>query len=173
MEITKEIIAKVYAQYLGAKVDLSNTEWYKLESESRNRFIEATLVGVNSNEESAGACIKHNIKTQNNGLQFLDFSVFKLILKPLSSLTKEDAIILNDMGNGNSEFSISYFEGSGFDRETILDWTSFNFNQYQYLISQFYDVPHRLLKVGGRTHTDYKDCKTLQEVGLAIYEETK
>ncbi len=169
MKFSNDIIGKVIAQYLGATVDVSNTEWYKEERRLRGRFIEATLAGLNLHDDSLRACISHNIKTQSNGMQWLDFSAFKLILKSLSSLTKEDAIILNSMSNGNSEFRISYFEGEGIiDKETILDWTSLNFNQYQYLISQFYDVPHRLLKVGGRTATDLQDGKTLFEAGLAL-----
>lgn len=182
-KITNDIIAKVISSYLGVKIDLSNTEWYKLEMMERGRFIEATLSGINSNENSVGACIQHNIKTQNNGLQWLSFSAFKLILKPLSSITDEDAIEVGKILFGKEysvgevdrrndyEVSVKVLKPDTTINQNVYigfkgglsncnGWGLQNMLQaYQYLQSKGYDLPQHLL--GG---------KTLQEAELAIYE---
>ncbi len=170
MKITEEIKAKVMLPYLGVKVDLSKTQWYKQEAKLRNRFIQGTLIGGKSDKLSAIACIEHNIKTQNNGLQWLNFSTFKLILKPLSEITDKEVLEVAKL-NG--------YKIDGDYRKYTIDITRKmlsairidisighhslqvghnSIQAYQYLISKGYDLPHFLL--GG---------KTLKQSGIAIY----
>lgn len=143
MEITNEIKAKVFAQYLG--------QYFK--------------VGVFS-----GDLKNINIET--------DLSNTMLVLKPLSSITDEDAIeATKHFGRApfifervNDSIEVGFFDrgvisigfngkisdaGSEITRQGI-DY----FISYQYLQSKGYDLPQYLL--GG---------KTLKEAGLAIYEQ--
>lgn len=154
MKFSEDIIGKVIAQYLGAKVDISNTEWYKDERKLRNRFIEAKLSGVNLHEDSMRGCIKHNIETNNNGLQWLDYNAFKLILKPLSSITDEDAIEVAKMWN---KHTITVHNKDSV-KEFLSKHGCINYLEiYQFLISRYYDIPQLLL-----------NGKTLFEAGLAL-----
>ncbi len=77
----------------------------------------------------------------------------KLILKPLSKITHENAVELYKAIKYNlrsTTFILQTLKALPFNKSTIA---------YQYLISKGYDLPHYLL--GG---------KTLQECGLAIYD---
>jgi len=164
MKITDKIKAQVMLPYAcsGIEVDLSNTDWYKQEAKLRNRFIKATLAGVTSHKLYTLACIEQNIKTQNGGLQWLNLSAFKLILKPLSKISKEDAdgvVKIMNYEQKDTLKDILYIA-----KFKILDSTSPEkaIEIYQFLQSKGYDMPQYLL--GG---------KTLQDVGLAIYEKQK
>lgn len=89
----------------------------------------------------------------------------KLILKPLSAVTDEDAIdIACKIGeNNNWQYIQSLFTRIGqfshHDYDIIISRILNRVDVYQYLQSNGYDLPQYLL---GR--------KTLHEVGLAIYE---
>jgi hypothetical protein len=165
MKIKEEIKAKVMLPYLGVKVDLSKTQWYKQESKLRNRFIEAILAGGKSNKLSTIACIEHNIKTQNNGLQWLNLSAFKLILKPLSEITDKEVLEVAKLNGYRVDGSYKNYTLE-ITKDALLgkrpDVKIINVECWQYLISRGYDLPQYLL--GG---------KTLKQAGLAIYKKLK
>ena len=82
----------------------------------------------------------------------------KLILKPLSAITDDDALEIQRIYDGDK----GYFEqqyrivrGKSFAKDPSL-----NYEAYQYLIGKGYDIKHRLL-----------GHLTLQQAGLAVYEE--
>lgn len=163
MKITEEIKAKVMLPYLGVKVDLSKTQWYKQEAKLRNRFIQATLAGINLHENSKRACIQHNIRTQNDGLQWLDFSAFKLILKPLSEITDKEILQVAKLNGyrvdgSYKNYTIEITKGALLGKRP--DVKIVNVECWQYLTSRGYDLPYFLL--GG---------KTLKQSGIAIYEQ--
>lgn len=88
---------------------------------------------------------------------------FKLVLKPLSSLTEQDATEIASILNENPKHIIACFNGQpeykkGPDEKKI----KFFIEQtivYQFLQSRGYDLPQYLL-----------GNKTLKEAGLAVYE---
>lgn len=136
MEITNEIKAKVFAQYLGQKV------WYN-GTGSTNSIMDGNKLYSND---------------------------YKLLLRPLSAITDEDAIEV-----ANLNYVPEYFDGDNKSaanlgrywvkqiREMRHDDTpKYVWLTFQYLQSKGYDLPHYLL--GG---------KTLKEAGLAIYEQEK
>jgi hypothetical protein len=106
-------------------------------------------------------------------LDYFGYSI-KIILKPLSSITDEDArvmAVLNGAVFGPGDIS---FESEGFfgvrirnDKDGIgnpvkdrfIMWDQLTLPVFQFLQSEGYDLPQYLL--GG---------KTLHEAGLAIYE---
>lgn len=148
MNTTNEIKAKVFAQYLGQKWqwDLRGTPILKLYSSDLTE-IERFEFG-------------HNVK---------------LILKPLSAITDEDAIEAGELlgiYNRNIPNAIGPFKEhktvSGLiiaffcDKLKLQPSNLLIATAYQYLISKGYDLPHYLL--GG---------KTLHKAGLAIYENEK
>ncbi len=156
MEITNEIKAKVFAQYLGQKVysetdfpkrntllgvieDIGVTRWYKEEGGLEDSFVIGHLKG----------------------------DTF-LLLKPLSSITDEDKIELGQCFNVTTdEFDNTIYKAlsdifiNQFLEKGNLTYTVYTIlHAFQLLQSKGYDLPQYLL-----------DGKTLKEAGLAIYEE--
>ncbi|HWY09701.1 MAG TPA: hypothetical protein VN026_00175 [Bacteroidia bacterium] len=140
-EISNELKAKVFAQYLGQTFK-SNGRKYKM-------------------------TVTETTNTHEKSLFFATDNVCELILKPLSTITDEDAIEASSIIGGASHLSK---ESQIAQLKELFSLPSFFVNQtnisgykwlqcIQYLQSKGYDLPHFLL--GG---------KTLQEAGLAIYE---
>jgi len=130
MEITNEIKAKVFAQYLGQYV-ICDSEYHG--------------------------------KKELNGRSLFGLPPCKIILKPLSAITDEDAIEVAQLIMGGFE---ALKNGKAFIKQIdkresmVLHFHPLNtFQAFQFLQSKGYDLPNYLL--GG---------KTLNEVGLAIYE---
>lgn len=156
MEITNEIKAKVFAQYLGQiwRWQVGSLVYtIKFCLDDLDKFIVKRL-------KYSGQTVEH-----------------KLILRPLSKITDEDAIecailegLVNAKVSQRGDGGINMKDDSydlllSFDCEIWLykyglkTHTNKSFLIYQYLISKGYDLPNYLL--GG---------KTLKECGLAIYE---
>jgi len=146
MEITNEIKARVFAQYLGQKINL------KKEGQAENLIL--------------------NVHRLHYGMVLNKFGEVKLILKPLSSITDEDAIeclnicLAEDWYSNETEkrawvdiLKTELIDGFGSVQMKIKPYFSMVWKIYQLLQSKGYDLPQYLL--GG---------KTLQEAGLAIYE---
>lgn len=141
MEITNEIKAKVFAQYLGhiCRYDMEGRPFR----------------GTDKNEL---------LTTEN--LALLCFSNHrKMVLKPLSAITDEDAIYLAKVvyPDWKTRFDDS-FNFSGIGRDIVCAtykgrYSEIKLNYAQFLQSRGYDLPQYLL-----------DGKTLHEAGLAIYE---
>lgn len=141
MEISNEIKCKVLALYLGQMINENNSTLYD------------TMVSVDLFNES--------ICTSNHITYKLD--EVKLVLKPLSEISDEDAIQVDELISPQYS-SIKHFHTVTRGKVWIRDILSGNqvsnvFNVYQFLQYKGYDLPNYLL--GG---------KTLQESGLAIYE---
>jgi len=164
MEITNEIKSKVFAQYLGNKV----------EYQDRTGIICTYYLPANANYKSSYWICSLEEEGNREMSCSANINDCKLILKPISALTNEDAIevaVLAGMVRpmNRFEFVISrhinytkhilseYFEGYRPTEEIITGnvWLSI----FQYLQSKGYDIPQHLL--GG---------KTLFECELAIYE---
>jgi hypothetical protein len=157
MEITNEIKAKVFAQYLGQYS-------YKDYSAQGLGIRREKLVGVEENGIIwIWDALSHRAENRPDA---------KLILKPLSSITDEDAIevaklqqeyeqkeeirvafSIDEKNNGCLDCLIEY---KGYSHDY---WQPVYSPTFQYLQSKGYDLPNYLL--GG---------KTLKEAGLAIYE---
>lgn len=172
MEIKKETKAKVFAQYLGQRC-LSG-HW---------------LVGVNFGNEIT----RPLLMTENKGSTTIDweadFNMDMLELKPLSSITDDDAIEVAKIIRKDEEFKISSISKDSVIIESkdgfVTIFLDFGITSvykeyesqkidrcpesfiddykivsvYLYLQSKGYDLPNYLL--GG---------KTLKETGLATYE---
>ena len=149
--ITDEIKAKVFAQYLGQKVKCVSRE---------DDIPEVTDFIVN--------IFKDELIGVGNYEFYFNEDDIKLLLKPLSSITDEDAIEVTKI------LDISYSktgEQEYYDLAGFVDYIEnefFNEKIYsvksiiiltQFLQSKGYDLPNYLL-----------DGKTLFESGLAIYE---
>lgn len=168
MEITNEIKVKVFAQYIGQKVSVKNETY-------NNGGYTGTILGVCS---VRGILVEHPLGS--DGDEKIDNC--KLILKPLSQITDDDAyevarILFSKEYKGHN---ITYSKNSICVTVMIPNTTinhsvniSFDGNLsntngyglrnmlevYQYMQSKGYDLPQHLL--GG---------KTLQEAELATYE---
>lgn len=144
MNITNETKAKVFAQYIG-----QNIQW----GDSRNRIITMRLNGDEIDKTSRGE------------LNYLELPK-KLILKPFSAITDEDALdVAKFLWPNNTEYQKAYDGKYYVDNLFNEDFEMYSPNSitiYQILQSKGYDLPHYLL--GG---------KTLHEAGLAIYETQK
>lgn len=168
MEITNQIKAKVFALYFGQQLLSKNDfkgEFYRIST-------------YKNHEEPA-----HVELAMPTAIINYEINDCKLILKPLSSITDEDAIEV-----GKILFGKEYSEGTVYRHKDYEVWvkvlkpnTTINQNvyigfkgglsngngwglqnmlqAYQYLQSKGYDMPQFLL-----------EGKTLQEAGLAIYE---
>lgn len=147
MEITNEIKAKVFAQYLGQMVEVYN-------GDSKGLPRKLIAVGGIDDEEY----VKLRLGSAGSGqfvhACFIRNNECKLILKPLSAITDEDAIEVQKIIGfmANKKFKQFFEICNATSPETAIEI-------YQFLQSKGYDMPHYLL--GG---------KTLEEVGLAIYE---
>ncbi len=174
MEITNNIKAKVFSQYLGQKYCNKNSP----------NLIQPIIYGVHGH----GVFLSGDYLTPMNGIV--------IILKPLSTLTDEDAIMcyvitdprsgflneneyhLHRYKNGKDVCSVEItridvpdehlnvtvdgslirYENTGINK-IIQEKVKNQVQVYQFLQSKGYDLPNYLL--GG---------KTLHEAGLAIYE---
>ncbi len=162
MEISNEIKTKIFAQHIGQKVQVANEKYIN------NGYI-GTILGVCS---VRGILVKNPCGSDGDE----NINDCKLVLKPLSLMTKEDTLEVVKMFG----FSSNIEEIEKFEKQTGEDYVSTfseifykdgnigvgNYkdtlsmlNAWQYFQDMGYDIPQRLL--GG---------KTLRESGLAIYE---
>lgn len=150
MEISNDIIAKVFAQYLGQKINENNSTFYD------------TMVSVDLFNESI--CTSNYITYKLNEV--------KLVLKPLSSITDEHIIWVHDTEHNFHEqrkLRPDWAKTVTPPLKEMKDMISNEFGYtggylsdsavHQYLISKGYDVPLMLL-----------GWKTLEQSGLAKYE---
>jgi hypothetical protein len=162
MEITDEIKAKVFAQYIGQKVKLPD-------------FTIEKFNGVFYDKENWWFSFTHEAKYN------LLIKYCMPILKPISDITDEDAIGVAKMFGVTKKIkrhkskncyimvhrgydSISFIENDVTyeDGVSVEGDVSRRLDVYQYLQSKGYDLPQYLL-----------GNKTLHECGLAIYESEK
>lgn len=155
MEITNETKCKVFAQYLGQRVELDNGG-----SKVRNRI----LCAVGGIDDGGHEYVKLKMGTFAHAV-FIKENNAKLILKSLSEISDEDIDMVAKMQGFiiRNDFSIC-FENERFKWDDGNTWGEFThaslYHQTaDYLRSKGYDVPHFLL-----------EYKTLQQSGLAIYE---
>lgn len=149
MEITNEIKAKVMMQYWGQDLSIPDYFGYELEGVS-------------------GLSVK--AFGRNNGMhELFKLEACKLILKPLSSITDEDATELACIHKWKELWEEdSFMDEEAINRSLIekgndmvtTELFKLPFKGYQFLQYKGYDLPQYLL--GG---------KTLKEAGLAIYPE--
>lgn len=145
MEITDEIKIKIIAQYLGQNVVIPENYQF---SGLRTDATIGELTGIQD-------CF---IKI--NGISgFYPYKDFKLILKPLSSITNEDCVFMLKMTLGENYSDVDEEKNKKIFEIAFLERKGFNSRIYQYLMSRGYDLPQYLL-----------EDKTLQQSGLAIYE---
>lgn len=152
MEVTNEIKAKVFAQYYGQQIKLNNEmigQMYAIQtykSHDEPAHVEVLIGNV---------CVNYSIDKM------------KLLLKPISSITDEDAIEVCTIIGSASHLSK---ESQAHQAKELLQEVAFYTKQtnivgaswcgvLQFLQSRGYDLPNWYL--GG---------KTLNEAGLAIYE---
>ena len=129
-QYSNDIIAKVYAQYLGQKVVYLNQT--------------TQLTGV---DLSGNMIHLFYIDDEEDEWLELDEDCFKLTLKPLSAISDEQAHAIGFLSAEDFiEYSRIYTEDNG------------KLSDYQYLINEGFDLPHRLL-----------DGKTLNECNLCLY----
>jgi len=165
MEITNEIKAKVFAQYLGQMIELDNSG-----SKVRNRKL-ISVGGIDDEEY-----LKLRMGEAKDGFThvcFVKSNECKLILKNISDITNEYAIEftkLQQEGIGknieNIKIGFHIDEKNNGCLDCIIEWDGYSHDywqpvyspSFQYLQSKGYDLPQYLL--GG---------KTLQECGLAVY----
>lgn len=157
MEIAKEIKLKIFAQYLGQMVYRGGTPDEK-------------LVGVTDDS-----------LIYDDGDEFNIFNDHKLLLRPLTSITDDEAIemaklfgcdslknaklLINrpeDKNNPDINFSVQVYTLSPeyMSYSTPKYWSNgYGTNEYQWLQTKGFDLPHYLL--GG---------KTLKECDLCYYQ---
>lgn len=146
MEITKETKIRLFAQYLGCKVEWMDESAVPFQRKGQRRFnLPDGFGGVSRN-------IDH----------------YALVLKPLSSITDEDAIELASIHKWKELWKEDgYMDEEAINRSLIekgndmvtTELFKLPIKGYQFLQSKGYDLPQYLL--GGAT---------LKEAGLAIYE---
>lgn len=149
MEITNEIKAKMFAQYLGCRIrpnpKYTIPEYYKQYLDKTGTYeCKGSLITTGANRDL-------------------------LVLKPLTSITDEDAKevacidkwdkIWEEDGYMDKEAMEASLIQKGY--EMVTDYLfQLPYKGYQFLQSKGYDIPQYLL--GG---------KTLKEAGIAIYKE--
>ena len=151
MEITNEIKAIVFAQYL----------WHRFIIEDARGSFEDTITHINNVGDVSGHEHESIIK-----------NCF-VVLRPLSGITDEDAVELvkiqsdiyvavepTERNHRGFNFRFYYNSSPHHRRQKCIWWSDLNFKQAQFLQFKGYDLPSYLL--GG---------KTLREAGLAIYSE--
>lgn len=154
--ITKDIKASVIAQYIGQMV---KTTTRIAQGEGKPfRYLKGQLKEIDLGmADSFLGVLLENEKIESNHENY-NTDQCKLILKPLSEISDDDALAVQKIYDGNITL---HFEtnkitrGKKFANDPMLCYEA-----YQYLISKGYDIKHRFL--GGLT---------LQQAGLAIYEE--
>ena len=165
MEFSNEIKAKVFAQYLGQMIELDNGG-----SKVRNRKLIA-VGGIDDQEY-----LKLRLGSAEKGFAhaiFIKNDVCKLILKPLLSVTDNEALKIaklygvDTLPDTDEPLPVGVIINKGrsivFCIKGSMDTSFYSIQKiiliYQYLQLEGYDTPQYLL--GG---------KTLKEAGLAIYE---
>lgn len=116
MEITHEIKAKIFAQYLGQKFIDAKTKDY----------------------------LEHKMNTANLDIMYSthDWDDIKLVLTPLSEITDEDAIGVSKIIGDSQKLCDELHSDRG---KRILNSKKENFMLFQYLQSKGYDLPNYLL----------------------------
>lgn len=142
MELSNEEKAKIFALYLGC------------DCIDNGAGIKRKLVAIGG-IDNGGFCYG---KLKNKAHTFASFvSDFKLLLKPLSSITEEDALEVGEMKGDpyikhrpNKKHLIDYI------RKNIDEWQEHSVKIYEYLKQRYYAV------------TLYPYGKNAFEMGLAI-----
>lgn len=98
MENNLENKAKFFSQYMGVEVDISETEYYK-EQQQYKHITECKLIGLRVEpKDNFLIMMQTNLRSQNNGylqdngLLYFTPGICTLKLRPLSSITDEEAI---------------------------------------------------------------------------------
>ena len=148
--VTNEVKAKVFAQYLGCKTAGIFENDFILKGVFQSAYEDNDFIAAIGSKEVF--IEQHEVYVED----------LKLILKPLSSITDEDAIEVakilkpNDEHTHNSEYGKMYvkqlFDG-------VMHTAMKYFSLYQFLQSKGYDLPNYHL-----------NGLTLKEAGLCIYE---
>lgn len=157
MELTTEIKAKVIAQYIGQMCQ-TMTRAAGGEEGKPFRYLKGQLKEIDMGmvDSFMGVLLENEPIKENH--ENYNTNQCKLILKPLSAITDEDALEIQRIydGAGYPDLTVDKIKkGRKFANDPMLCYEA-----YQYLISKGYDIKHRLL-----------GHLTLQQVGLAIYEE--
>lgn len=144
MEIPNEVKAKVFAQYWGQKVKAivhgaESDTWVEY-----GRIVHLPLDADDDYEIDDGEGLYHAYVLPEN---------LKLLLRPLSAITDEDALNAYEIYHGNRQ-------ATEHAAMVVIETLAIKASVFQYLQSKGYDLPSWLL--GG---------KTLKEAGLAIYEQ--
>lgn len=162
MKTTSEIISRVFAQYIGANVKVENKDYL-------SGGYTGKILGVCTVQ---GLLVEHPQGSDGHE----PVKCCKLILKPLSAITDEDAIEVTKIEISREDFEYESWEnpqglkviksfpkgerGSSWYKILCIGGTTdLKLESCQYLISKGYDMTQYLL--GG---------KTLEKSGLAIYE---
>jgi len=141
MEITNEIKAKVFAQYLGQKCKIKNFEPIYVLSHAGIAHI-----GITDEVNNVGSPC--------------GFNEIEILLKPLSQISDEDAIEVAKIQYKSIDAERLYHNAeTGKCSAALCNIPTLCGFACQFLQSRGYDLPNYLL--GG---------KTLNEAGLAIYE---
>ncbi len=156
MENLEKIIPKLFNHYLGREVDITATQWYEHELEERGRFLIAKVHGVSYiDEDVPKICVRHNITTQNKGLQWLIIGVCKLVLKPIDTISDEDAIAVA-IANEYHSYDVKEMRKYGRDK-AFAPISMMTAPTFQILINLGYDV--KFIELNN---------KSLIEVGAAV-----
>lgn len=155
--ITTEIKAKVIAQYIGQMCE-TVTRQSGGEKGKPFRYLKGQLKEIDTGMvDSFIGVLLENEKDPSNHTNY-NTDQCKLILKPLSAITDEDALEIQKIYDGEFHNAVAgdkVKRGKKFANDKFLCYEA-----YQYLISKGYDIKHRLL-----------GHLTLQQAGLAIYKE--
>jgi len=163
MELTNEIKATVLGQYLGQQMQTTTRQSQGEGLPSKKLKGQLKEIDIGMVDSFIGVLLENETDVSNHTNYNTDQC--KLILKPLSDITDEDALEVANICRWNHLMESSRIVqakellGRFWNGQTNLsgwDWIKI----YQYLQSKGYDLPHLLLK-----------SKTLQECGLAIYEQ--
>lgn len=142
MEITSEIKAKVFAQYWNGEVG----------------YFDGTIA-------FPPILQKHKVKYLNLNLDFT-FEKYKLILKPLSIITDEDAKQISIVGLPTQNYI--WCATSGKDLVNAINnkrcWS------FYYKNADWFAIKQKLIDLGYDVFNSLIENKTLHEAGLAIYE---
>lgn len=145
MEITNEVKANIFSQYLG-KYIIHNGKKYRIKGVFEDFKRQWFIIGYH----------EEDFETH------IPLGECKLESRPISAISDEDAIEVAKILKPNDEHTHRPDYGKMYIKQ-LFDGVMYSVDKsiklYQYLISKGYDLPNYHL--GG---------KTLQECGLAIYE---
>ena len=153
METTTEIKAKVIAQYIGHMCQ-TMTRAAGGEEGKPFRYLKGQLKEIDMGMvDSFMGVLLENEPIQENHENY-NTKQCKLILKPLSAITDEDALEIQRIYDGDLKL---HYETNKINRgKKFANDPMLCYEAYQYLISKGYDIKHRLL-----------GHLTLQQAGLA------